>query len=136
MKKFWLVFAHEYWRQVNQKSFFLALLSLPLLGVAFGLVIVIDLYLEYDLRPVGYVDRSGLIRDGVGLELNEPQSYINRIQILRFEDEDNARQALETDRIQVYYVLAEDYPTTGEVRTVAKRPPSVGSKKRFSYFFA
>jgi len=134
MRKFWLVFAYEYWRQVNQKWFFLALLSLPLLGVAFGLILLIGAYLEYDPSPVGYVDRSGLLKNvAVEIEPNN-EGLANRIQVLAYVEEKDARQALETDQIQVYYVLAEDYLTTGEVQMVAKKPPSVFAERRFSQF--
>ena len=119
MRKFWLVFAYEYWRQVNQKWFFLALLSLPLLGVAFGLILLIGAYLEYDPSPVGYVDRSGLLKNvAVEIEPNN-EGLANRIQVLAYVEEKDARQALETDHIQVYYVLAEDYLTTGEVQMLS-----------------
>ncbi|MEJ5201941.1 MAG: ABC transporter permease, partial [Anaerolineales bacterium] len=133
MKKFWLVFAHEYWRQVNQKRFLLALLSLPALGVLLVIIAGMSLLFMEDYRPIGYVDYSGLLSNPVDIN-PEDMTLVRHVQVIRFTDEDKARQALEVDRIQLYFVLDKDYLANGRIRLMAKTPPSEVAISRFSKF--
>ncbi len=133
MRKFWLVFAHEYWRQVNQKRFLLALLSLPALGLLLVIVAGMSLLFMEDYRPIGYVDYSGLLSNPVDIN-PEDMTLVRHVQVIRFTDEDKARQALEVDRIQLYFVLDKDYLANGRIRLMAKIPPSEVAISRFSKF--
>ena len=65
MKKFWLVFKHEYLRHVLTKRFILAVLSVPLfIGLSIGLGFL-SVVLGTDRTPIGVVDQSGVLAEPV-----------------------------------------------------------------------
>lgn len=118
MHKAWLVAKHEYLTMVRRRSFVLATLAFPLIiGAFLGISVLLSLGGSDD-RPLGYVDLAGLLA-GDAAPADEST-------FLPFTDEAAARAALHDERIQGYYVIAEDYRASGALRLVAmsKEPPA------------
>lgn len=116
MKKFLRVIVYEYRRHVMRRGFLLALLSLPaLILLSVGLGFLIE-KIETDATPIGYVDHVGIVRKPLPQdsleELDKP------VQIIPFENEDEAQAALQEEEIQGYYVLPENYLQTTQVKEV------------------
>jgi ABC-2 type transport system permease protein len=117
MMKFWRVFAYEYLRHVKRKRFIFAVISLPLFLVLIMVVSIFSVTMGMDHRPLGYVDRSGVLVSPP--EEVEGASTLLDIELVRFDDEQQAGQAFASGDLQGYYVLAEDYLQTGRVHLVA-----------------
>ena len=118
--KLWLVALYELRVNVTKKSFILALLSVPLfiafsLGV--GLLIVAS---RNDDRPLGYIDRSGVLAYGYQAPLGQSKK---RVEMVPMRDEAGARQALEDGKIQAYFVLPPKYFDEGKVELYYRREP-------------
>jgi ABC-2 type transport system permease protein len=131
MSKLWLVALNEFKRNVFKKSFILALLSVPLLvgfNVGLGAIMI---SLEKNNAPVGYVDQSGLLVDPLPAPVGSSEKPI---EFLPFETEDEARQALEGEEIQAYYVLAPDYSQTSEIELVYLEEPGTNATRQFYDF--
>ncbi len=113
MSKILLVALHEYKRHVFNKRFLMGLLSVPLVVVAmFGLIFLV-LSMENNTTPIGYVDHSGLLADP--LPAPEPEKPMKPVPMLPFATEADARSALEAGQIQAYYVIPEDYLSSGKL---------------------
>ncbi|HHX66135.1 MAG TPA: ABC transporter permease [Chloroflexi bacterium] len=98
MRNLLIVARHEFLTLVRRRSFILTTLGLP---VVFGLIVAIMILVAQftaDPRPIGYVDRSGLLAG------EEAPSGVQA-----YSDEDAAFQALEEDRVRAVYVVGEDY---------------------------
>jgi ABC-2 type transport system permease protein len=132
MRKIWLVFKHEYLRHVMRKRFLLALFSLPLFFLAIIVIGLVLLLVQYNPRPVGYVDLSGLLKNPVGLSDQGRLSPL--VQLLPFASEAGARTALQAKKIQAYYVLEANYLQTGQVRMVALEAPADTVQGQFQNF--
>lgn len=134
MSKTWIVFRHEYLRHVKRKGFILGLLSIPIfLVVSMGISIVAALLSE-DMRPVGYVDLSGLFADAQPLPPQNTGWLDRDVEMRPFENEAAARHALEAGEIQAYYVIAADYLRTGNVRLVTSHTVEADIHRQFSKF--
>jgi ABC-2 type transport system permease protein len=116
MTKAWRVALHEYTRHVFNRRFLLALLSVPfLVTVMIGLIFLV-IFMETNTRPIGYVDQSGLLADPI---LAPASSGANHpITFLTFGDEAAAQAAMESGKIQAFYVLPADYAATGRLKVV------------------
>lgn len=113
MKKAWLVFKYEYLRHVLRKRFLLGLLSVPLI-IAFSIGVgFLSVLVTMDVRPVGYVDQAGVIRE------LPSQSSPTAPNLKAFADEAAARSALDAKEIQAYAVIPPNYAETRIVRLVA-----------------
>ncbi|MCC7354795.1 MAG: ABC transporter permease [Anaerolineae bacterium] len=135
MHRSWLVAQYEYKRLASQKSFILVLLSVPLLiSLIIGLGVVME-RLENNDAPVGYVDKAGLLADPIAApqRASAPDSpgVPGLVTLLPFQTEEEARQALESRRIQAYYVVAEDYLKTNRVDLVYIEPPGENVNRQF-----
>ncbi len=109
MRKLWLVAKHEYLNRVRQRSFWLSTLWVPaILVLAMGIGFVTTMSQEGDL-PLGYVDRSGVLASEAVLSF---QGEKDTIPFETFPDEAMAREALEAEEIQAFYVVPQDYLTT------------------------
>jgi ABC-2 type transport system permease protein len=132
MRKIWLVFKQEYLRHVLRKRFLLALFSLPLFFLAIILIGLVIILVQYNPKPVGYVDLSGLLRNPVA---PSGESRISPpIELVPFASEDSARAALQAKKIQAYYVVEENYFQTGQVRIVAMEAPADMVQGQFQSF--
>ncbi|NMC53624.1 MAG: ABC transporter permease, partial [Chloroflexi bacterium] len=130
MRNIWLVFWHEYARQVLRKRFLLVLLSLPLIIFLSGGVGVLAVVVMMNNDPIGYVDHSGMLANPAA----PAQTAERRVEMIAFADDLSARQALEEGQIQGYYVVAEDYLQTGEVVLVAEEPVGENAQDDFVDF--
>ncbi|NPV76321.1 MAG: ABC transporter permease [Anaerolineae bacterium] len=133
MKKIWRVFLYEYLRHVLRKRFIFAVLSLPMIVVAMGIFGVIMVALQYDGRPVGYVDLANWLANPVESAPDAAELFRD-VEIVAFPGEEAALQALEKGEIQGYYVFSKNYLESGEVRLVAKETPSQGAQTAFESF--
>ena len=134
MNKAWRVARHEYAHHVFSRRFLLGLLSIPaIILLMVGLVFLI-FSMENSTRAVGYVDHSGLLADPVLPPEVEPPD--RPVEILAFVDEAAARSALEADEIQLYYVLPEDYLTTGRISVVHLERVKDPARQQFYAFLA
>lgn len=129
MKKTWLVFKHEYLRHVLRKRFIFGLLSLPLFMILIVGVGMVSALLSIDTRPVGYLDQSGLFTEAIETDTEENSGPFRDPSLVAFDSEDQARQALQDESIQGFYVIAPDYLESGSVRWVAE---SAGSGEALS----
>jgi len=133
MTKVWHIIKNEYTKHVFQKRFLLSLLSLPglvVLMVGVGLLVAL---LSIDSSPVGYIDHSGVLSDPIPLE-EESSIFEPTIEFRPFNDEQQARQALEQEEIQAYYILPEDYPQTLDVDLVFTEAPGSEVQEQFDQF--
>lgn len=131
MTKLWLVALNEFKRNVFKKSFILALLSVPLMigfNVGLGAIMI---SLEKNNAPVGYIDQAGLLVDPLSAPIG---SSGKPVEFLPFETEDEARQALEGEDIQAYYVLAPDYYETSKIELVYLKEPGTNATRQFYEF--
>lgn len=132
MRNIWLVFKHEYTRQVLRKRFIMVLISLPLIILLSGGVGVLAVLVMMNNDPIGCVDQSGLLSDPV----NVPDSagLSQAVGIISYPDDQAARQALEAGQIQGYYILDANYLTTGKVTQVAIDPIGENAQGDFTTF--
>ena len=113
---------YEYLHHVARKRFWIALIGVPL-----GFVLLIGLsmllsFLSFDSRPVGIVDHAGLIQ--VEPDNSKESTFFEpRIYLQVFPDEGTARAASDSDQIQGYAVLPEDYLTSFQVNYWADKQP-------------
>ena len=127
MSQVWQVMAFEYARHVFRKRFLLAVLSLPAFVLVMALVVFLLVRSEFNTRPVGYVDQSGFLT-GPGAVENEG-SLVN---LRRFETEEQAQAALNSEQIQAYYVLSPDYLESRQAKLVALEEPSSVAINQFT----
>ena len=133
MTKVWQIIKNEYTKHVFQKRFLLSLLSLPglvVLMVGVGLLVGI---LSIDNSPVGYIDRSGVLSDPIPLE-ESSGIFEPSIEFRAFNDEQLAKEALEQEQIQAYYIIPEDYPQTLDVDLVYLDAPASEIQGQFDQF--
>jgi ABC-2 type transport system permease protein len=132
MRNIWVVFKHEYTRQVLRKRFIMVLLTLPLIVLLSGGVGVLAVVVMMDNDPVGYVDQSGLLSNPVSIP--QTASATRTVEILPFTNNESAQKALEEGKIQGYYVVSADYLATGKVTLVAIEQVGENALDDFSDF--
>lgn len=131
MRNLWLIAKSEYKLRVGQRSFLLATLSIPLLLAVVTAVGVLAATDSRDARPLGYVDRSGLIP----AQAAPAAGSGNQVAVIEFADEAAARAAVEAGQIQAYYLLPADYAVRREVTIYyGKEPPGDGARRAFNAF--
>ena len=110
MTKIWQIIKHEYLRHVLEKKFLISLLSLPIMVVVmFGVAIIVILF-SIDDTPIGYIDQPGILTQAYE---REQDSFFNpKIDFLSYEDKAQAQTALESEEIQAYYIIPENYSST------------------------
>lgn len=116
MSKLWLIASHHFSREVRKKSFLLVLFSMPLFVafvIGFGYLVAL---IEEDNTTVGYVDDAGLLVD---LAVVEPP---DALLLQRFDSAESAQQALDDEQIQLFYVIAADYETSGSAELIFYDP--------------
>lgn len=123
MNKTLLVLKNEIITLISRPSFWLVALGLPLLGAAIfagvgainrsasaSLTISQVVSSPHEVRPEGYVDLSGIIRQ---IPLDNPAG-----KFVAYPDEAAARLALQAGLISAFYVVAPDFVHTGKVTYV------------------
>lgn len=129
MNQVWQVMVFEYTRHVFRKRFLFALLSLPLFISVMAFVVFLLVRSEFNFKPVGYVDHSGLLTGPESVD-----SAGSRIALHRYENEEEAQSDLNAGEIQAYYVLSPDYLETRQAKLVALEEPSAAATNQFSQF--
>jgi ABC-2 type transport system permease protein len=135
MTKLWSIIQYEYARHVLQKRFILVLLSVPLvMGMMIGIP-AISIALDRDATPVGYVDHAGVLDNPRPAPLpgSAPDDPVvdERVPLVAFETEAEAREALDAQEIQAYYVVQADYEETKAVELVYVEAPGGGIQRQF-----
>ncbi len=123
MNKTFKVALHEYKGHVQKKSFWIALLSIPL-GIS--LVMFLSIYMaisSVNTDPVGYVDEANLIGKPQVIKeksfLSDPQ-----IPLIPFADEASAEEAAKADEIQAFFVIPEQFRSTYRLTYYFNEPVS------------
>lgn len=113
MNKAWLIARQEFITNVKKPSFLFSAFGIPVVIVVIMFVIVgILLETEENTERIGavaYVDQSGVLADAVQV----PENFA------AYPSIEAARAALEQDEIGAYFVIPEDYVTTGIVDVVS-----------------
>ena len=84
MKKFWLVFAYEYKRQVLRKRFIFAVLSMPLMVLFMVGVGYLSVTMNNNPLPVGYVDPYKLLSTTNQVP-EGPSSAVEQVKVISFQ---------------------------------------------------
>lgn len=133
MNKFWRILTYEYSRHVLRKRFLFALLSVPIIIAFIGVVAVLAIFLTENTSPFGYLDYSGLLSDPRPLPPTE--SWFDKpVQMIRFNNESDAYNALTSGDIQAFYVLEKDYRETANTRLVYMKEPGSNVQSQFRQF--
>lgn len=133
MKKFWLVFLHEYKRHVMRKRFVFALLSMPLFVAFIVFVGFLSVWLQYNAKPVGYVDQYQILANPQQVPV-EKKSMFAKVQSIAFADEAAAKTALQSGQIQAYFTFTDNYMSTGEVAMTSNEKPGSNAEDDFGDF--
>lgn len=133
MKKFWLVMFNEYKRHVLRKRFIFAILSFPLLVGFTILVSYFSARTNYDPRPVGFIDAFNILSTENQVPAEKSQT-MPPVQVVRFSNENDATNALNKGKIQAFFVLSENYMSSGQVTMVTEGSPSNNASSDFGDF--
>jgi len=123
MSKTWSVLKNEFINTVTRRSFLLTLILVPLIpalilgGIALlggreatdGLSEIFQPQPGSQL-PEGFVDQVRIITD--------MPEWLSEEQLIRFDQEEDARDAVRSGQISAYFVIPTDYLTTGNIRYV------------------
>ncbi|MCX6053771.1 MAG: ABC transporter permease [Chloroflexi bacterium] len=135
MRKFGLVFWNEYKRHVLRKRFVFAILSVPFFVVLTILIGFLSVWMQHKDLPVGYIDPQHLLANARQVPPQE-KSLFDTVPSLAYPDEKTAKEALTRREIQAYFVLSEDYMTSGDVTQVALLRSGVNAESDFADFLA
>jgi ABC-2 type transport system permease protein len=135
MKKLWLILWHEYKRHVMRKRFIFAILSMPLFVGFMALIGFLSVWLQFDEKPVGYVDPFHILVNPQPVP-EDKNDLFKAVPIVQFEDDSSAQTALESDQIQAYFVMSEEYLSTGEVTMVTLKKPGTNASEDFGKFLS
>lgn len=120
MHKIWLIIKHEYTRHVLRKRFLIALLSVPA-WLLFSFLIGIGGVLLTADKAAGVVDLSGILQ---GMTPPESSTPFDNVPLIDYPSAEAAQAALDSDDIDVYFVVADDYRTSGAVDVFYYKQPS------------
>jgi ABC-2 type transport system permease protein len=123
MSKTWLVLKNEFLSAVLRRSFLLTLVLLPLMSFIILLVVsgiqkssgdantdaLTDFFspkVESSNLPEGFIDLSGIVKE-------VPQASQGKL--LRYDNEEAAKKAVEAGTISAYYVIEKDFLAEGTI---------------------
>lgn len=132
MSTLWQIMKFEYARHVFRKRFLLGLLSLPVFIGIMAIVVMLLVRSEINLKPIGYVDQSGLLPSPDSLV--EGERLASWVELIPYEDKEPAQAALESEQIQAFFVLGENYLETRQVQLIAIDEPSGIATGQFAQF--
>lgn len=132
MSTLWQIMKFEYARHVFRKRFLLGLLSLPVFIGIMAIVVMLLVRSEINLKPIGYVDQSGLLPGPDSLV--EGERLASWVELIPYENEEPAQAALESEQIQAFFVLGENYLETRQVQLIAIDEPSGIATGQFAQF--
>jgi ABC-2 type transport system permease protein len=131
MNKLWYAVRYEYSKTIRQKGFLLALFSLPLfIGLSVGLGMFMNSQ-ENNSAAVGYVDNSGVLNKPIPIS---NISERDRVEFVGFSMEAEAKEALESNNIQAYFVVPKDYPENKNIGLYFYEQPGENSIRDFYDF--
>jgi ABC-2 type transport system permease protein len=133
MTKIWQIIKNEYTKHVFQKRFLLILLSLPTFVIVMVFVSMLVAFMTINRSPVGYIDRSGVLKDPIPLE-EDGSIFEPAIAFQPVDSEEQARTLLQSGEIQAYYILPEDYPQVLDVDLVYLEEPASEIQNQFDQF--
>lgn len=135
MRNIWLVARNEYIHQVKKKNFIMSLLSIPIVMILILGLSYIVISVENPRKPVGYVDNARFLSDSavVPLRAGIPTDSIfsDRVELISFRSEEEARKALDSGAIQAYYLIGDDYLESNNVELVYYKKPGQNAKRYF-----
>ncbi|MBE0697731.1 MAG: ABC transporter permease [Anaerolineaceae bacterium] len=124
------IIKHEYTRHVLRKRFIFALLSVPLwivISIGAG---VLSVLLQNNPTPVGYIDHSGTLQ---GINFHETSSeLLQAVEFRLYTSEKDAQAALESKKIQAYFVLPADYRETMQSQLIYFEEPDQSVRFQFA----
>ena len=132
MSKIWHVALHEYRKHVLNRRFVFGLLSVPLVILLMVGLIFLIVWMDINTTPIGYLDHSGLLTNPVPAPKAEAPDQ--PVPLVAFQTETEARSALDAGKIQAYYVLPEDYLTSGTLRVVHIGQVKAPARRQFYNF--
>ncbi len=115
MNKMWLVAKREYLTNLKRPAFLATAFGMPIFILVIWIVIF-ALQSEgdvADLGTIGYVDGAGVLYDDVA----QPEDFTN--ELVGYDTEDDAQQALDDEEIGAYFVVEPTYMVSGSVRLYA-----------------
>lgn len=131
MKKLWLVVKHDYMKNIRQKSFLLAIFSLPLfLGLSFSL----GYFMQSQTRSsntIGYVDRSGVLENP--LSMNEISDK-EHVEIVAVSTTDEAERLLKSGNLQAFFLIPDNYPSNIDIEIFFLDQPGENAIRDFYDF--
>jgi ABC-2 type transport system permease protein len=131
MSKTRLIAINEYKRLVFKRSFILALLSVPLfIGFIIAMGYVASSFENND-APIGIVDHPGVFTNPIPAPVD---SSDDRIEFIFFPDEASARNSLQENEIQAYYIFSTDYFETSQIELVYVKEPGSNAVSQFYNF--
>jgi len=131
MSKIWLVASYDFKKHAFKKSFVLILLSVPIVVCLFIGFTALMISFENNDAPLGYVDQTGLLSDPLPLPGSDDDE---RVEMIAYDNEDQAMAALENGDIQAYYLLADNYFEKREVELVYLEEPGENAREDFYDF--
>ena len=132
MRNFWLIAKQEYRRTVVRRGFVLLTAAIPIGMIALVALAILIEGMGADNRPIGYVDPSGTLDPGLQASMPGADSSV---QIRAFPDQETAFMALESEEIQAFYVLPDDYPQALHTQLYyLEEPPSTEAWADFDDF--
>ncbi len=133
MRKVWQIIKQEYTRHVFNKRFLFSLLSLPVAVIVMvGVALLVGTF-SVDTTPVGYVDQSGMLANPIYPEQSDT-IFDPAVEIMTYEDEEQARSALNKGEIQAYYLLTENYTENLETKVYFNEAPDGSAQGAFYDF--
>lgn len=133
MNKMWRIIKYEYKRQVLRKRFLVAMLSVPAWVLLMMVIAVAAVLLSSNNTPIGYVDQSGFLAHPIQLKQTEGDPFKD-VEVVAFPDEASARKALDSKKIQGYYLLPPDFLETRSAKLVYLEEPSSSVRGTFNSF--
>jgi ABC-2 type transport system permease protein len=126
MKNLLRVAAYEYRRNVFKRSFIFTLLSIPLF-IAFSIGIGLLMESQGDnSQPVGIVDHAQVFSEPLFPaedKANWIAQYSEPVEFIAYNDEQQARAALDANELQAYFILPEDYMQNRQMEVVYVNEP-------------
>jgi ABC-2 type transport system permease protein len=131
MRKLWLVVKHDYFKNVRQKGFLIALFSLPLfIGLSVGLGYFMQSQNESS-DSIGYIDYSGVLETPLSLM---SVSDRERVDIIQYSNIDEAEEMIKNDSLQAYFVIPRDYPQDKNIELYYYDEPGENAGRDFYDF--
>ena len=129
MNKIWRVMTYEFQRNVFKKSFFLSLVSVPLMmTVSLGMGFLVQGLMKNDL-PVGIVDQAGIFAQTAPAPAASGMD--KEIEFIFYQTETEAKASLEAQNLQVVYIIPVDYVKTRHIIQLSTRKPGENATEQF-----